>query len=88
MLIVPLMTSGSVWVLMNKVPDNTPDAEEMSALRIGYEFSEGRLNGISVLFQVNNLTNEPYIAYAVSETRQQDFQEYGRQFLLGVNYRL
>jgi hypothetical protein len=24
----------------------------------------------------------------VSETRQQDFQEYGRQILLGVNYKL
>jgi iron complex outermembrane recepter protein len=62
--------------------------DEITDAQIGYEFSEGRLNGISVLFQVNNLTNEPYIAYAVSETRQQDFQEYGRQFLLGVNYRL
>ncbi|MGH8241559.1 MAG: hypothetical protein ACREXP_31695, partial [Steroidobacteraceae bacterium] len=56
--------------------------------QIGYEFSQGRFNGVSVLFQVNNLSNEPYIAYAVSETRQQDFQEYGRQFLLGINYRL
>jgi outer membrane receptor protein involved in Fe transport len=43
---------------------------------------------MSLLFQVNNVTNEPYIAYAVRETRQQDFQEYGRQFLLGINYRL
>jgi TonB-dependent receptor len=56
--------------------------------QLGYEFSEGRFDGVSVLFQVNNLTNEPYIAYAVSETRQQDFQQYGRQFLLGINYRL
>jgi TonB-dependent receptor len=62
--------------------------DEITDAQIGYEFSQGRLNGISVLFQVNNLTNEPYIAYAVSETRQQDFQEYGRQYLLGVNYRL
>jgi iron complex outermembrane receptor protein len=46
------------------------------------------LHGLSILFQVNNVTNEPYIAYSVSETRLQDFQEYGRQYLLGVNYRL
>ena len=44
--------------------------------------------GLSILLQMNNITNEPYIAYAVSETRQQDFQEYGRQLLLGVNYKL
>ena len=56
--------------------------------QIGYEFGPGRLQGLSLLFQVNNLTDEPYIAYAVSETRQQDFQEYGRQILLGVNYKL
>jgi outer membrane receptor protein involved in Fe transport len=62
--------------------------DEITDAQIGYEFSQGRFNGVSVLFQVNNLTNEPYIAYAVSETRQQDFQEYGRQFLLGINYRL
>ena len=56
--------------------------------QIGYEFQSGKAQGLSILFQVNNLTNEPYIAYAVTETRQQDFQEYGRQFLLGINYRL
>jgi TonB-dependent receptor len=56
--------------------------------QLGYAFGGGALDGLSILFQVNNLTNEPYIAYAVTETRQQDFQEYGRQFLLGVNYRL
>jgi TonB-dependent receptor len=56
--------------------------------QVGYAFGPGRLEGLSILFQVNNLTNEPYIAYAVTETRQQDFQQYGRQFLLGINYKL
>jgi HAE1 family hydrophobic/amphiphilic exporter-1 len=40
LLLVPLMIGGSVWLLKNHVPDNTPEAEEMSGLRIGYEFSE------------------------------------------------
>src|SRR5262249_38913109 len=56
--------------------------------QIGYAFGPGRLDGLSILLQVNNLTNEPYIAYAVTETRQQDFQQYGRQYLLGINYKL
>jgi TonB-dependent receptor len=56
--------------------------------QLGYEFGAGALHGLSILLQVNNVTNEPYIAYSVSETRLQDFQEYGRQYLLGVNYRL
>ncbi len=54
--------------------------DEITDAQIGYEFGPGRLDGLSILFQVNNLTNEPYIAYAESETRQQDFQEYGRQY--------
>jgi iron complex outermembrane receptor protein len=62
--------------------------DEITDAQLGYEFSAGRLEGLSILFQVNNLTNEPYIAYAVTETRQQDFQQYGRQYLLGVNYKL
>jgi iron complex outermembrane recepter protein len=62
--------------------------DQITDAQLGYEFDEGRLDGVSLLFQVNNLTNEPYIAYALSETRQQDFQEYGRQYLLGINYRL
>jgi iron complex outermembrane receptor protein len=56
--------------------------------QLGYAFGPGRLDGLSILFQVNNLTNEPYIAYAVTSARQQDFQQYGRQFLLGINYKL
>jgi iron complex outermembrane receptor protein len=62
--------------------------DQITDAQIGYEFGPGRLQGLSLLFQVNNLTDEPYIAYAATETRQQDFQEYGRQILLGVNYRL
>jgi TonB-dependent receptor len=62
--------------------------DQITDLQLGYEFDTGRFQGLSVLFQVNNVTNEPYIAYAVSETRQQDYQEYGRQLLLGLNYRL
>jgi hydrophobic/amphiphilic exporter-1 (mainly G- bacteria), HAE1 family len=40
LVLVPLMIAGSVWLLVNHVPDNTPEAEEMSGLRISYEFSE------------------------------------------------
>ncbi len=39
-LIVPLIIAGSVWVLMNKVPDNTPDAQELQELQVQFEFSE------------------------------------------------
>jgi outer membrane receptor for monomeric catechols len=62
--------------------------DRITDAQIGYEFGAGTLQGLSILMQVNNITDEPYIAYSVTETRQQDFQQYGRQYLLGINYRL
>ena len=55
--------------------------------QFSYMFSEGMLEGLQLLAQVNNLTNEPYIAYSVNKSRLVDYQEYGTQYLLGVNYR-
>lgn len=53
----------------------------------GYEFQNGSWKGLSVLFQVNNLTNEPYVAYQTTEARLMDYQTYGKQFFLGLNYK-
>jgi len=55
--------------------------------QVAYAFGEGALEGLQLLFQVNNLTNEPYIAYSVSKSRLLDYQEYGTQYLVGANYR-
>ena len=62
--------------------------DQITDFQMGYEFGEGRMKGLSFLFQVNNLTNEPYVAYAVSEARVIDYQTYGRQYLFGLNYKL
>ena len=56
-------------------------------LYVDYAFSGNMLEGLQVLFQVNNLTNEPYIAYSENKQRLLDYQEYGTQYLLGLNYR-
>jgi TonB-dependent receptor len=61
--------------------------DQITDAQIQYDFS-GRFNGLSVLLQGNNLTNEPYVAYAVSEARVIDYQRYGRQFLFGINYKI
>ena len=39
-LLAPALMGGSIWLLKEKVPDNTPDAQEISSLAINYEFSE------------------------------------------------
>ena len=63
------------------------DADMITDAQLSYSFGEGKLDGLQLLFQVNNLTNEPYIAYSVDKSRLLDFQEYGTQYLLGANYR-
>jgi TonB-dependent receptor len=61
--------------------------DQITDFQTSYEFG-GRYQGLSVLFQVNNLTNAPYVAYQRSEAQLIDYQTYGRQYLLGVNYKL
>lgn len=76
---------------------NARSFEEILATRyldaqLGYEFQSGALKGLSVLLQVNNLSNTPYV------TRQGNgfgdviapsiYNSYGRQYLFGVNYKL
>jgi TonB-dependent receptor len=61
--------------------------DQITDFQTGYEFG-GRYQGLSVLFQINNMFNAPYIAYQRSESQEIDYQLYGRQFLLGVNYKI
>ena len=60
----------------------------------GYEFSSGKVKGLSVLLQVNNLTNSPYRTVQISTINNVatktplEYDTFGRSFLLGVNYKL
>ena len=64
------------------------DDDMITDAQVSYTFGNGgMLNGLQLLFQVNNLTNEPYIAYSVNKSRLLDYQQYGTQYLLGANYR-
>ncbi len=63
------------------------DSDMITDAQVSYLFGDGMLEGLPILFQVNNLTNEPYIAYSEDKSRLLDYQEYGTQYLVGVNYR-
>jgi TonB-dependent receptor len=63
------------------------DSDQITDAQFSYSFDGDRLDGLQLLFQINNLTNEPYIAYSQDTTRVLDYQEYGTQYLLGLNYR-
>jgi len=56
--------------------------------QIGYTFNEGPMQGLSVLAQVNNLTDEPFTTYQNNDQRQViDYQRYGRTYLIGLSYK-
>lgn len=62
--------------------------ENVVDAQIGYSFGPGPLDGVSVLFQANNLTNERFGTFANGDERQvRDYQEYGTTYLFGINYR-
>ena len=60
---------------------------QITDFQTSYEWQEGRMKNFMILFQINNLTNEPYVSYQQSEARVIDYQTYGKQFLLGFNYK-
>jgi iron complex outermembrane recepter protein len=62
--------------------------EKVTDLQLGYEFQSGPAKGLSVLFQVNNLGNEPYVEYYNNDlTQTKQYTKYGKTYLLGVNYK-
>ncbi|RHW17490.1 TonB-dependent receptor [Sphingomonas gilva] len=72
-------------------------ADKQIDAQVGYTFQGGALEGLGVLFQVNNLTDSPYrtrlgldsggTTTADGGTLLETYEKYGRQFLLGFNYR-
>jgi TonB-dependent receptor len=62
--------------------------EDITDAQISYAFSESSpLSGLSLLFQVSNLTDEAYQTYAETKDRPLEYIEWGRTYLLGVNYK-
>jgi iron complex outermembrane receptor protein len=63
-------------------------AEGILDAQIGYEFQSGALQGLAILAQVKNLTDEPFVTYEQGDPRLvRDYQRYGRDFYLGVTYK-
>ncbi|MCK5424061.1 MAG: TonB-dependent receptor, partial [Emcibacter sp.] len=64
-------------------------AETIIDAQIGYDFTDHGIDGLSALFQVNNLTNEKFSTFQNGDARQvRDVQNYGRTFMIGLNYRM
>jgi iron complex outermembrane receptor protein len=68
--------------------------DKTTNLQAGYEFKDGSYKGLSILLQVNNLTNSPYGTVQISSltdgtvyTTPLENDTFGRAILLGVNYK-
>ena len=64
------------------------EGESVQDLQIGYQIQSGVLKNLSFLFQVSNLGDEPFRSnFDDIDDRPRQYFEYGRNYLLGVNYR-
>ncbi|MGL6042295.1 MAG: TonB-dependent receptor domain-containing protein, partial [Sandaracinobacteroides sp.] len=65
------------------------NGETIVDAQISYEFQEGTaLEGLTLLAQAYNVTNEPFSTYFIPDDRLvRDSESYGRRFLFGANYR-
>jgi iron complex outermembrane recepter protein len=68
-------------------------ADKQVDAQLSYSFDDGQFEGLTLLFQVNNLTNSPYTTRlnTLSESGgyfPEVYEEYGRQMLFGVSYKL
>lgn len=62
--------------------------EAVTDVQLGYTFGEGPLQNLSLLVQVNNIENEPFRStYDNRDDRPREYFEYGRTYLVGLNYR-
>jgi iron complex outermembrane receptor protein len=66
----------------------TVDAESVLDAQVGYEFRQGPLDGLSILLQANNITDEPFKTYENGDPRRTvDYQKYGTTYMIGASYR-
>lgn len=72
---------------------STIESEKLVDLQVGYAIENGQYKGLSVLFQINNLTDEPYRTSKSSDydptlSLPERYNTHGRQFLLGLTYKM
>ncbi|WP_181120991.1 TonB-dependent receptor [Xanthomonas arboricola] len=61
--------------------------ENITDAQISYSFNDSSdLAGLTLLLQASNLSNSPYRTYAETKDRPLEYIEWGRTFVLGVNY--
>ena len=63
-------------------------AETVTDLQLSYEFQAGPAKGLSILFQANNVTDEPYVRYRDTPANEVERKKFGANYLFGLNFKL
>lgn len=64
------------------------EAETVVDFQTSYTFPDGSpMAGVELLFQANNLTDEPFETYYGDTLRQGRYETFGRRYFLGATYR-
>jgi len=61
--------------------------ELITDFQTSYELQQGPAKGLTFLFQINNLTNTPFIDYSADQGRIRDYETFGRDMFFGANYK-
>jgi len=87
--------TGEAVALFDQLGYTKIRANRQTDLQLGYAFTGGSLNGLSLLLQVTNLTNSADSTVQVATladntplTRPLDYDTWGRTILFGINYKL
>jgi iron complex outermembrane receptor protein len=87
-------TASTHGILLATESSSHIAAETQYDFQLGYSFEQGAYKGLSILLQVNNVTDEPSVQMAGPEVGGNGkgllpwkYNTYGRQFLLGANYK-
>ena len=57
-------------------------------LQFGYEFQAGAMKGLSLLVEMNNVNNAPYMRYRKTKDNVIEDKRFGRSVMVGLNYKL
>jgi TonB-dependent receptor len=87
--------TGEAVALFDQLGYTQVLADKQTDFQLGYAFDHGAWNGLSILLQVNNLTNSPMKTQQIASlpndvkvARPLEYDKFGRTVMFGVNYKL
>jgi iron complex outermembrane receptor protein len=87
--------TGEAVALFDQLGYTQVLADKQTDFQAGYAFEEGHLKGLSILLQINNLSNSAFKTQQISAlpngasiARPLEYDSWGRTEMFGLNYKL